>query len=113
MASALASVLASGAGAGAGMFGGGGGGSWSREAGAGLGLGLDAGVLDYWETGALECGGGGGGGGGSAAGGVGGGGGLDETSLRMEMKTSMDMHRLMRSRQKVYGGMMVWCGGAC
>ena len=26
---------------------------------------------------------------------------LDETSLRMEMKTSMDIHRLMRSRQKV------------
>lgn len=26
---------------------------------------------------------------------------IDETSLRMEMKTSMDIHRLMRSRQKV------------
>lgn len=27
--------------------------------------------------------------------------GMDETSLRMEMKTSMDIHRLMRLRQKV------------
>lgn len=26
---------------------------------------------------------------------------LDETTLRMEMRTSMDMHRLMRSRQRV------------
>lgn len=27
--------------------------------------------------------------------------GIDETSLKMEMKTSMDIHRLMRLRQKV------------
>lgn len=27
--------------------------------------------------------------------------GMDETSLRMEMKTSMDIHRLMRLRQQV------------
>lgn len=87
VASALASVLASGAGAG--VFGGGDGGATSRE--AGLGLGLEAG--DYWETGVLDGSGAGGGAGVEA---------LDETSLRMEMKTSMDMHRLMRSRQKVW-----------
>ena len=29
--------------------------------------------------------------------------GIDETSLRMEMKTSMDIHRLMRLRQQVRG----------
>lgn len=30
---------------------------------------------------------------------------MDETSLRMEMKTSIDIHRLMRSRQKVRGAL--------
>lgn len=77
------------------MFGGGGGPA-SREAGVGLGLEGGLGLGDYWESGVLDGAGGGGGRGGS--GGVEA---LDETSLRMEMKTSMDMHRLMRSRQKV------------
>ncbi|CAM9906568.1 unnamed protein product, partial [Scytosiphon promiscuus] len=57
-------------------------------AGVRLGLGLDA-AGDVWESGILD---GGGGGGILEA--------LDETSLRMEMQTSIDMHRLMRSRQK-------------
>lgn len=32
---------------------------------------------------------------------------LDETTLRMEMRTSMDIHRLMRSRQKVGAVMLL------
>lgn len=76
----IATRLASAA-AGMGAFSGGG-------VGSGLGVGLEAG--DVWESAILD---GGGGGGMLEA--------LDETSLRMEMQTSIDMHRLMRSRQKV------------
>ncbi|CAN0312275.1 unnamed protein product [Ectocarpus sp. 12 AP-2014] len=57
-----------------------------REGGGYFGLGLEAG--DYWETDMLDVG--------NVAAEA-----LDETSLRMEMQSSMDIHRVMRARQKV------------
>ncbi|CAB1119667.1 unnamed protein product [Ectocarpus sp. CCAP 1310/34] len=56
-----------------------------REGGGYLGLGLEVG--DYWETDMLDVG--------NVAAEA-----LDETSLRMEMQSSMDIHRVMRARQK-------------
>ncbi|CAM9284203.1 unnamed protein product [Ectocarpus sp. 4 AP-2014] len=56
-----------------------------REGGGLFGLGLEAG--DYWETDMLDVG--------NVAAEA-----LDETSLRMEMQSSMDIHRVMRARQK-------------
>lgn len=57
-----------------------------RERGGYFGLGLEAG--DYWDTDMLDVG--------NVAAEA-----LDETSLRMEMQSSMDIHRVMRARQKV------------
>ncbi|CBN74057.1 hypothetical protein Esi_0012_0109 [Ectocarpus siliculosus] len=56
-----------------------------REGGGYFGLGLETG--DYWETDMLDVG--------NVAAEA-----LDETSLRMEMQSSMDIHRVMRARQK-------------
>lgn len=69
-----------------------------REGGGYLGLGMDTG--DYWETDMFDVG--------SVAAEA-----LDETSLRMEMQSSMDIHRVMRARQKARDHVLPFRGCFC